>query len=139
MNPICETEKRRRHVIMANWLFVVIAMVFAMVILGGVTRLTHSGLSMVEWRPVTGWLPPLSEAAWMEVFELKFDPEISTKNRKSAVERKLKSLRKRFRNAKFAANVERDLIERCAGTGIELEAFLALALEALQEEPVLEV
>lgn len=43
-------------------------MVFAMVVLGGVTRLTHSGLSMVEWRPVTGWLPPLNEAAWEETF-----------------------------------------------------------------------
>ncbi|MDJ0975024.1 MAG: lysine--tRNA ligase [Planctomycetota bacterium] len=51
---------------------------------------------------------------------------------------KLKSLKKRFRNAKFAANVERDLIARCVGTGVELEAFLALALEALQEEPVVE-
>ena len=47
---------------------------------------------------------------------------------------KLKSLKKRFRNAKFAANVERDLIERCAGLGIELDAFLEGALHALQTE-----
>jgi lysyl-tRNA synthetase class 2 len=45
------------------------------------------------------------------------------------------SVRKRFRNAKFAANVERDLIERCRGAGLELEDFLALAVEALQQEP----
>ncbi len=51
---------------------------------------------------------------------------------------KLKSLRKRFRNAKFAANVERDLIERCAGAGVELEDFFALAIEALQQEPLAE-
>ena len=43
-------------------------MVFVMVVLGGVTRLTQSGLSMVEWHPVSGWLPPTSEAAWRETF-----------------------------------------------------------------------
>ena len=81
MNTISETELRRRHVIMAIWLFAVIVMVIAMVILGGVTRLTHSGLSMVEWKPVTGWLPPLSEAAWMEVFDkYKLSPEFQKVN-----------------------------------------------------------
>jgi cytochrome c oxidase assembly protein subunit 15 len=39
-----------------------------MIVLGGVTRLTESGLSMVNWHPVTGWLPPLDEAAWERVF-----------------------------------------------------------------------
>lgn len=81
MTAISEAEQRRRQVIMATWLFAVIIMVFAMVVLGGVTRLTHSGLSMVEWRPVTGWLPPLSEAAWMEVFEkYKLSPEFQKVN-----------------------------------------------------------
>jgi len=47
-----------------RWLAVVTAMIFAMIVLGALTRLTESGLSMVEWKPVTGWLPPLSEAAW---------------------------------------------------------------------------
>jgi cytochrome c oxidase assembly protein subunit 15 len=51
------------------WLAVVAALVFAMVVLGGVTRLTESGLSMTEWRPVTGWLPPMSQEAWQEVFD----------------------------------------------------------------------
>lgn len=59
----------RRNRIMAGWLFAVAAMVFAMVVLGGVTRLTQSGLSMVEWRPLTGWLPPFSEAEWRRIFE----------------------------------------------------------------------
>ncbi|HEC14742.1 MAG TPA: heme A synthase, partial [Rhodospirillales bacterium] len=59
---------QRRHAIIAAWLFTVGVMVFAMVILGGVTRLTHSGLSMVDWRPVTGWLPPLGETQWGEAF-----------------------------------------------------------------------
>ena len=50
------------------WLLVIAGMVFAMVVLGGVTRLTESGLSMVEWRPVTGWLPPLTQEAWEQAF-----------------------------------------------------------------------
>ena len=54
---------------MAIWLFAVAAMVFAMVVLGGATRLTQSGLSITEWRPVTGAIPPLSHAAWMAEFE----------------------------------------------------------------------
>ncbi len=52
----------------AVWLLVCAALVFAMVVLGGATRLTHSGLSMVDWRPLTGFLPPLSDAAWETVF-----------------------------------------------------------------------
>ena len=47
-----------------NWLIAVAAMIFFMIVLGALTRLTESGLSMVEWKPVTGWLPPLSDAAW---------------------------------------------------------------------------
>ena len=52
----------------AVWLFAVAAMVFAMVVLGGSTRLTGSGLSITEWKPVTGVLPPLSHQAWLEAF-----------------------------------------------------------------------
>jgi cytochrome c oxidase assembly protein subunit 15 len=47
-----------------NWLIVVAAMILFMIVLGALTRLTESGLSMVEWRPVSGWLPPMSDAAW---------------------------------------------------------------------------
>ncbi|MDA1100380.1 MAG: COX15/CtaA family protein [Proteobacteria bacterium] len=54
---------------MAAWLLVVAAMVAAMVMLGGATRLTHSGLSMVQWQPLMGTLPPLSDSAWQETFE----------------------------------------------------------------------
>ncbi len=57
------------RMLLVNWLVVVAFLVFCMVVLGGVTRLTNSGLSMVEWKPVTGWLPPLSEQAWMDEFE----------------------------------------------------------------------
>ena len=47
-----------------NWLIVVAAMIFFMIVLGALTRLTESGLSMVEWKPVTGWLPPIGDQAW---------------------------------------------------------------------------
>ncbi len=49
-----------------NWLIVVAGMIFFMIVLGALTRLTESGLSMVEWKPVTGVLPPMSDAAWQE-------------------------------------------------------------------------
>ena len=52
----------------AAWLIACCVLVFAMVVLGGVTRLTHSGLSVVEWQPVVGTLPPLSAADWEELF-----------------------------------------------------------------------
>lgn len=53
----------------AIWLFAMAALIALMVIVGGATRLTDSGLSIVEWRPVTGAIPPLSEADWRAEFE----------------------------------------------------------------------
>ena len=50
------------------WLYAVAAMIFLTLIVGGATRLTESGLSIVEWRPVTGVLPPLTEPAWQDEF-----------------------------------------------------------------------
>jgi len=65
----------------AQWLLLCCALVFAMVVLGGVTRLTGSGLSMTDWRPVTGWLPPLSAEAWQEEFSRYQDsPEYQKTN-----------------------------------------------------------
>src|SRR5437899_2528845 len=52
-----------------NWLIVVAGMIFSMIVLGALTRLTESGLSMVEWKPVTGWLPPIGDAAWQAELE----------------------------------------------------------------------
>jgi cytochrome c oxidase assembly protein subunit 15 len=60
------TEKDRRHV--ACWLLACAALVFAIVVVGGATRLTRSGLSIVEWQPLVGALPPLSQADWQELF-----------------------------------------------------------------------
>lgn len=53
----------------ANWLFCVAAMIFVMVVVGGITRLTESGLSITEWKPVTGAIPPLNEAQWLAEFD----------------------------------------------------------------------
>src|SRR3989338_8965129 len=52
----------------AIWLLVCAAFTFAMVVVGGVTRLTESGLSIVEWQPLVGALPPLSQADWETLF-----------------------------------------------------------------------
>jgi cytochrome c oxidase assembly protein subunit 15 len=52
----------------AIWLFAVAALVFAMVVVGGATRLTGSGLSITEWKPIMGVIPPLSDAAWADAF-----------------------------------------------------------------------
>ncbi|MEQ8332156.1 COX15/CtaA family protein [Nisaea sp.] len=65
----------------AWWLAGVAVMVFLMIVIGGITRLTESGLSMVEWRPLIGWLPPLSEPEWYRVFSLYQDsPEFQKVN-----------------------------------------------------------
>ena len=61
--------RRRRHVI-AAWLFGVAFMIWGMVVLGGATRLTGSGLSIMEWAPLSGALPPLSAHEWNRVFAL---------------------------------------------------------------------
>ena len=62
---------------MAAWLIACCALVFAIVVLGGVTRLTRSGLSIVEWQPIVGTLPPLTSADWQELF-LKYSRPPST-------------------------------------------------------------
>ena len=53
---------------LAVWLLACCALVFALVVVGGITRLTHSGLSIVEWQPIVGAVPPLDDAAWQEAF-----------------------------------------------------------------------
>ena len=71
------------HSIQINiWLLSTIIMVIIMILIGGVTRLTDSGLSMVEWRPLLGFLPPISQNEWNRVFELYMNtPEYILKNK----------------------------------------------------------
>ncbi len=56
--------------LLVRWLYAVAALVVGMVIVGGITRLTESGLSITQWNPVTGTLPPLNAAQWQSEFEL---------------------------------------------------------------------
>lgn len=75
--PVQGELTNRRAV--AAWLIGVAAMIFLMVVIGGITRLTESGLSITEWKPVTGALPPLTEADWQHEYELyKQIPEART-------------------------------------------------------------
>ncbi len=67
--PAAQTPSRDDQAV-ALWLLVCCAMIFAMAVIGAVTRLTESGLSIMEWAPISGTLPPLSEAEWQRVFAL---------------------------------------------------------------------
>jgi cytochrome c oxidase assembly protein subunit 15 len=83
---VAYSESRPRRGLVRNWvrtwLLVVAALVFVVAAVGGATRLTGSGLSIVEWRPVTGTLPPLSEQAWRAEFEkYKTIPQYQELNR----------------------------------------------------------
>jgi cytochrome c oxidase assembly protein subunit 15 len=76
------TDQTRDDRQIASWLIFCAVVIFGMILLGGVTRLTNSGLSMVEWKPLVGVIPPLSEQAWVETFEkYKQFPEYQKINR----------------------------------------------------------
>src|SRR5215813_4246859 len=69
------------------WLVAVAALIFAMVLVGGATRLTESGLSIVDWKPLSGTVPPLSESAWQGEFEkYKTIPQYQQVNRGMTLE-----------------------------------------------------
>ncbi|MFZ1774818.1 MAG: COX15/CtaA family protein [Rhizobiaceae bacterium] len=75
---IREAANRRQ---VRTWLYVVVLALFALVLVGGATRLTDSGLSITEWKPIHGVIPPLSDAEWTEEFEkYKAIPEFKTVN-----------------------------------------------------------
>ncbi|MBS4076379.1 COX15/CtaA family protein [Ameyamaea chiangmaiensis] len=65
-DPVVLRNRRR----VSTWLFAICVMLLGMIGLGGFTRLTGSGLSIMDWRPVTGMIPPLSHAEWVRQFEL---------------------------------------------------------------------
>jgi cytochrome c oxidase assembly protein subunit 15 len=71
-----------RPLAVANWLLSLCGLIFVMVVVGGITRLTESGLSITEWKPISGAIPPLTEAQWLREFELyKRIPEYQQINR----------------------------------------------------------
>src|SRR5687767_4504370 len=69
------------------WLYAIAALILAMVIVGGATRLTDSGLSITEWKPLLGAIPPLNEADWQEAFDkYRQIPEYKLINRGMSLE-----------------------------------------------------
>ncbi|MFQ5757306.1 MAG: COX15/CtaA family protein [Acidiferrobacterales bacterium] len=75
-------QQRNHHTQIAVWLLLCCALIFTMVVVGGVTRLTRSGLSMVEWDPIMGAIPPFGQSQWEETFhKYKQFPEYQQVNR----------------------------------------------------------
>jgi cytochrome c oxidase assembly protein subunit 15 len=68
--PEAERGQKGAPRAIALWLFSVAGLVWAMVAIGGATRLTGSGLSIMEWAPLSGVLPPMSEAEWRRLYDL---------------------------------------------------------------------
>lgn len=62
------TDERKTKIV-ANWIFIGVGMLLLQVLLGGITRLTGSGLSITEWKPIMGALPPMNENEWQLAFE----------------------------------------------------------------------
>jgi heme a synthase len=78
---LIDGDKNRSRRRIRIWLHVLLALVAVMIVVGGLTRLTDSGLSITEWKPVTGAVPPLSEAAWNEAFtKYQQTPEFRLQN-----------------------------------------------------------
>ena len=68
LQPSAAFLSRARPRSVARWLFAVAALIVAMVVVGGITRLTESGLSITSWKPISGIIPPLTEAQWQAEF-----------------------------------------------------------------------
>jgi len=68
--PKADPDARRRPRTISNFLLFVAGLVFAMVVVGGITRLTESGLSITQWNLVSGAVPPLTQADWRHAFDL---------------------------------------------------------------------
>ena len=82
LQPSPKFMTQARPLALARWLWAVAALIVAMVVVGGVTRLTESGLSITEWKPITGAVPPLSQADWQHAFDqYKRIPEYQAFNR----------------------------------------------------------
>ena len=68
------------------WLILLTIMVFLIIVIGGLTRLTDSGLSMVDWRPLLGTIPPLNQNQWLRVFnDYQLTPEFIYVNKNECV------------------------------------------------------
>ena len=82
LQPSAAFLSRARPRSVARWLFVVAGLIVAMVVIGGITRLTESGLSITQWKPISGTIPPLNQAQWQAEFDnYKRIPEYQAFNR----------------------------------------------------------
>lgn len=82
LQPSPHFMTRARPLAVSRWLFAVAVLIVAMVVVGGITRLTESGLSITEWKPITGAIPPLTHADWEQAFAAyKRIPEYRAFNR----------------------------------------------------------
>lgn len=80
--PAFSAPSRQSPRAIARWLLAVAILVFLMVVVGGITRLTESGLSITQWKPITGAIPPLTHDQWMQAFRLyQQTPEYQQINR----------------------------------------------------------
>lgn len=80
--PVVRALPERDRLALRRWLFASIVAVFLAVAVGGITRLTESGLSITEWKPVSGVLPPMTDAAWADAFaEFRKIPQAQTTHR----------------------------------------------------------
>ena len=70
LQAVLSVPQTRREAAVASWLYTCCVAIFLMVVIGGITRLTESGLSIAEWKPLIGALPPLTQAEWDRVFDL---------------------------------------------------------------------
>ena len=61
--------QQRNNKQVATWLLIGVAMIIVQVLIGGITRLTESGLSITEWKPITGALPPMNALGWQQEFD----------------------------------------------------------------------
>ncbi|MDJ1016056.1 MAG: COX15/CtaA family protein [Paracoccaceae bacterium] len=84
---VIDGARRGARSTIRGWLMLLFALVVIMIAVGGLTRLTDSGLSITEWRPVTGALPPLSDADWAEEFDkYRAIPEYQLQNKGMSLE-----------------------------------------------------
>jgi cytochrome c oxidase assembly protein subunit 15 len=122
------------------WLYAVAALIFAMVLVGGATRLTESGLSIVEWKPVTGTLPPMSESTWQAEFDkYKTIPQFQLNHRMTLAEFKTifwwewtHRLMGRVIGAAFLLPFLFFLAKGWVGPGLRSRLWFIFALGALQ-------
>src|SRR4026208_1239113 len=115
-----------RPLALSNLLLIVAALVFAMVVVGGITRLTESGLSITEWRPVSGILPPRGFAEWDPAYrDYLAIPEAQTVHRGITLDQ--------FRQLYWWEWVHR-LLARGVGLLLALPYFLLLARRRIRPE-----